>query len=262
MRVFGMLRIRNEAHWIGEVLDAIQPLCEWTYILDDKSTDNTVEVCQKFPRTTVYRNQFEGLDEARDKTWLLNLILDHGKVCETDGDWILAIDGDEILEPAGPDKIRELLARDYQFMKENPSAAKRWVYALKVEYLWNSRDLVRTDGVYGRFYRPSLFKLVNPAYKYKSTPWGKGGNLHCSNIPQELLHHGINTDIRLLHLGYITPERRLAKYEYYNRIDPENDGEGRYMHVCQGDHPQIPADATLKWAGPLEVRPLAHVLAQ
>ena len=34
MTVFGMLRVRNEARWIEEVLRAALPVCERIFVLD------------------------------------------------------------------------------------------------------------------------------------------------------------------------------------------------------------------------------------
>lgn len=250
--IFGMLRIRNEARWISRVLRSIQPLCAHTFILDDNSEDDTVDLCRQFPNVTVFRSPFQGIDEQRDKNWLLQRLFDAIPECDQhylagnpDSPYFaLAIDGDE-----------ELMAEDVECLRRAVTGPEH-VYSLQVLYLWDRENQVRVDGVYANFRRPSLFRLVNRDFTYMSTPWGNGANFHCSNIPQELLHYSTTSSARLLHYGYIDREMRLRKYEFYNRVDPSNHGEDCYRHMVQGDVPEIPPDMRLRWAGPLQLQPL------
>ena len=250
MTVFGMLRVKNEARWIVEVLQSILPLCERIFILDDHSEDGTPEFCERLDeRITVYRSTFQGLDETRDNdfkhgrinTWVSDVHL-RGNHWSTNG--VQAIDGDEVLEAAGPEIIRKTL-----------ETAVAHAFKLRIPYLWDSRDQIRVDGVYARFARPSLFRLFNGAFRFQQTPWG--GNFHCSSRSSSELLHSRRTKYappaRLWHLGYLNREDRIRKYEWYNRIDPGNQAEDCYRHVCQGDVPEIPASARLKHAGPLRL---------
>lgn len=43
-------RVRNESHIIGDVLEHVSKLVDGIIILDDASTDNTVDICWKFPK--------------------------------------------------------------------------------------------------------------------------------------------------------------------------------------------------------------------
>lgn len=232
----GMLRVKNEARWIARVIESLLPLCERVYVLDDHSTDGTPFICSGIPGVTVFDSPFSGLDESRDKDYLLSHIRKDG------ADIVVAIDGDEVLEPGGQDKIRRAVAQ-----------GNAWT--MRVLYAWNDDAHVRTDGVYSRMYRPSMFRLAACTRGFLKTPFGNGANLHCSSVPQELLHGAIRTDIRLLHLGYRDREDRLRKFHWYNSIDPNNPGEDCYRHIVQGDLPDIPANARLRHAGPLTLQP-------
>jgi len=259
MTIFGMLRIRNEARWITDVLASIFPLCERVFVLDDHSDDGTAELCERSGGpVTVFRSQFSGLDESRDKNFLLEQVMGcvppvHFGAGHLPGDeqspfWVLAIDGDELLDTRGVDTIRRTL----------PTTAGH-AFKLPIRYLWDSdmslypeRRQIRVDGVYRNFARPSLFRLFNRRFRFQSTPWG--GNLHCSSIPQELLHVAqVKLDAPLWHLGYNDRADRLRKYAWYNKVDPGNQGEDQYRHIVQGDVPEIPANAKLRHAGPLEL---------
>lgn len=248
MPIFGALRIKNESRWIDRVIRSIQPVCDRIFVLDDHSTDGTPEICADLG-ATVYRSRFQGLDESRDKDWLLSKLIEAVPADDkhftrgnpTSPYWCLAIDGDEELVAEDVGELRKLT--------ETPFAS----WALKILYLWNFPNVWRTDGVYGQFYRPSLFRLMNRSFRYQKTPWGNGANFHCSSIPQELLGHSQQSEVRLLHWGYLDPAQRRKKFVWYNTIDPSNPSEDQYKHVIQGDTPDIPATAKLKWAGPLQL---------
>jgi glycosyltransferase involved in cell wall biosynthesis len=230
--IAGMLRIKNEARWIGAVVSSILPLCDRIVILDDHSEDETVEICRSFgQRVTVLNSPFSGLDESRDKNYLL------GHVVRLKSEWCLCIDGDEIMDSSSPERIRAEL--------RNPTHAS---YSFRIAFLWNAPDVMRIDGVYGRFRRPSLFR-IKPGASFRKTAYG--GHLHCGNVPFELQAGSGLTGARLYHLGYMCRADRLKKYRWYNEVDPDNAQEDRYRHMVQGDIPEVATHLTLKHAGPL-----------
>ncbi len=266
----GMLRIKNEGRWIGEVIESILPLCSEIFVMDDHSTDDTVKILRRYPQVRVYHSPFTTFNESRDKNWLYDQI-----TAAVDAKWILAIDGDEVLELKGPAIIRETIAA-------NPDQV---AFKLKIAFLWNDPGTVRVDRIYDFFYRPSLFQPFNPGHRFLTTPFGrKNGNLHCSSVPQRLVHEahvGQLCHARLKHYGYIDRTDRVRKLDWYNSIDWKNAAEDMYRHMCQGDNPtldelplvrellaageitqsdvqymlDVPPHARLVHAGPIELRP-------
>lgn len=280
-----MLRVRNEARFIAEVIESLIPLCGRIFMMDDHSTDDTVEVCKRYPTVEVYPSPFTGLNEARDKNWLYDQITRRVRA-----DWIVCIDGDEVLEKNGPDIIRDVIG--------NTSVSQnRHSFKLKIEWMWNSRDTIRVDRVYGDFWRPSLFRPFYPdpdkpddlkiagELRFKATPFGRHvegnePNLHCSSVPQRYLNAPL-LPARLKHLGYMWREDRVRKLDYYTSIDWKNQAEDCYRHMTQGDEVglmelpkvqalaangtlglgdvefliQTPADMMLVHAGPLQIVP-------
>jgi glycosyltransferase involved in cell wall biosynthesis len=277
-----MLRVKNEAAQLEEVLNSIFPLCERVFVLDDHSTDNTVEICQRYSQVTVFNSQFDGMNEARDKNWLLDQIL---RTCQPD--WILCIDGDEVLEAGGADIIRQTV---------NGSNCE--AYSMEIAYLWNSPTTVRVDRVYGNFWRPSLFRPFHPDpnkpdqiklcgdFRFMVTPFGRKvdgrePNLHCSSVPQRLLHGHQRCPVKLKHYGYMDRQERVRKLDFYTSIDWNNKAEDCYRHMTQGDGVKleelpktqellkqgfitmkdvefitdVPEDKVLVHAGPLELAP-------
>jgi len=238
MKVVAMLRVKNEARWIRKTLDSLLPLAETVLVMDDGSTDETAHLCSAYDRVTVLPSPFadQPIDEVRDKNWLL------AAAGREDPTWVICIDGDEALMEADIHLLNELMATH---------AAP--AYSLRVLYLWDDEQHMRVDGIYGRFTRPSVFRW-KPGTMFHGT--GQGGNFHCSNIPREMHTDARKVDVRLLHYGYMHKADRLRKYEWYNRIDPQNDAEDCYRHMVLGDMPHLPANMGCKWAGPLEVQPL------
>lgn len=222
MQFAAMLRVKNEERWLKEVLTSTLGLCEHIFLLDDNSTDKTCEIASEFGyRITILKSPFHGLDESRDKNYLLDEI-----IMRAEPEWILAIDGDEVLERTGADKIRGILS------KENDVCA----LSFKIIYVWNNLNTIRTDGIYDRFYRPSVFQLKGQPIRrirFRTTTAGKGGNLHCSNYPMNLVGRELRVPVRLKHYGYLEPEVRLRKYVYYNEVDPNNVAEDCYKHIIE-----------------------------
>lgn len=229
------MRVKNEARWIDRVIKSQLPILDRLIILDDHSTDGTLKICRELIGADALDSRFTGLDEARDKNFLLAHIEQFAKR----GDWILAIDGDEELAPGGCDEIKRAI---------DSNAADG--YQFQVLYLWDSPDQVRVDGIYAEFRRSSLFRL-RPGARFGSA---NGGGFHCGNTAGA--RHIADCGVKLLHYGYMYREDRLRKYEWYNRADkqPIPEVEDGYRHMVIGD--LLPANTVTKWAGPLELRQL------
>lgn len=267
----GFTRIKNEARWIERVIGAQLPLVDHLIVMDDHSTDLTADICRDMgPKVEVHSSPFQGLDERRDKQWLLDRAYEHmpehhraeyTRGCPWSPYWAVCFDGDE-----------ELIPEDVPLIQEAVSRPGVHAVSLRILYLWDRPDQVRVDRVYRDFRRPSLFRLMNRDFHYQSTPFGRPvvmddgqvvqANFHCSSIPQELLHNaqqpGSRCEARLIHWGYMDRADRVRKYEWYNRIDPGNQGEDCYRHIVQGDVPEVPAGAVLRHAGPMEFRSLTE----
>jgi glycosyltransferase involved in cell wall biosynthesis len=279
-----MLRIKNESAHIAEVIESILPLCSKIYILDDHSTDNTIEICERYyPVTDVLPSPFTGLNETRDKNWLLDEIT---RRCRPE--WVLCIDGDEVMEKRGPEIIRETVIR-----KPGVNA-----FVLKIAFLWGDRGTERVDRIYSDFWRPSLFKPFHedPAVpdsrkllgelRFMATPFGRAvgsdqPNLHCSSVPQRFIHERKMCAVRLKHYGYMEREQRVRKLDFYTGCDWKNAAEDCYRHITQGDSvamyelprvmelfrvgvltdedleyiTHVPRELSLVHAGPLQLKP-------
>ena len=198
MIVAGMMRVRNEARWIKRAIESILPVCNaGVAVFDDRSTDGTAEIAAGIPSVALMRSPFTGLNEARDKNFLLAAMAP----C----DWIIAIDGDEELHSCHLVN----LAAAMQTSKADSLSLPIW-------YLWDREDQMRVDGVYGNYHRESVFRPRPGATFHEGPP----PNFHCGNVPPMLRdrqvlfqpcmeHHG-----RAIHLGHGEQQReRVAIFE-------------------------------------------------
>jgi glycosyltransferase involved in cell wall biosynthesis len=238
VKIIAMLRVKNEARWLAEVLASIQPLTREILILDDHSTDDSVDIGRRMG-AEVFPSPFQvdAFDEARDKNYLLKLV----RTCEPD--YVLAIDGDEILEAGAAEKILRVLS---------PRTA---LYCFPIKYVWNDRQHYRFDGVYGRQNQWRMFSLIDqrPDLVYK--PTAHPGNLHCGNAPYGLIGAGAMVPVDILHLGYMEAEDRVRKFRAYTERDPHAPGEDGYRHMIIGD--LLPPETKTVHGGPLKVFTLA-----
>lgn len=239
MRVIGMTRCKNEVRWLQRVFESFLPVCDHIYMLDDHSTDGSPDVASRIPHVTVYDSPFDTLHESRDKEALIRQI--HAD--DPHATHVVHFDGDELLCQADIPEFRRLLT---------PTMPTLSVW---IVYYWNDEETIRVDRLYRYFKRPSIFRMPNDL-RWES-PYSDTG-LHCTNVPASLKSLSVPCNVRFLHLGYRDAADRMRKWEFYNRVDPHNTFEGEYAHCIQGDPGGPPADAALKWAGPLKLVPF-HV---
>ena len=86
---------RNSAKYLAECLGALAAFDE-VLLLDNGSTDDTMEIAGRFPNVSLYEHPFIGFGPMK------NLAVD-----KASNDWILSIDSDEVLTP---ELVREILS--------------------------------------------------------------------------------------------------------------------------------------------------------
>lgn len=193
-RVVCMMRVKNEARWIKESIESVLPLCAVVLVFDDHSTDRTREIVRGTPKTQIIPSPFTGWDESRDKNFLLGMALMRFP------DWILCIDGDEVLEEGGAEFLRENLTQPIDAVHQGMS--------FPVAFCWGSPFMVRVDREFGKFSRVSLFRPdVDHGFRQTDPP----RNLHCGNAPSSI--STLITHVRIKHYGYMLPEDRQRKLD-------------------------------------------------
>lgn len=263
-----MMRCRNEERWIKRSLERTFQVASKVIIWDDGSEDNmvaealaavvplgSIEKLLVMPSPIVVsyndctlhilRSPFryhvvrprEVVNEIIDKT----IIWRYAK-SSVDFDYMLALDGDEILT--------------LEALRNWPSAIEQMrggidILHIPFIYAWDAENQRRVDGIYGdtpnvlplwaRLNFPRLFTILrtdektlyNMTFQWSGTQW----SMHGGSIPRQNFRplgaepKSENARLPVLHLGYVSDELRQKKFIFYNQQDPANDAEGRYEHI-------------------------------
>jgi pentatricopeptide repeat protein len=92
---------KNEAERLPECLSSAGPIIDEIVVVDTGSTDNTVEVAQRFDAKTFSYEWCDDFSAARNES------LRHAT-----GDWVIVLDADEIIAPEDLPRIREFVDGD------------------------------------------------------------------------------------------------------------------------------------------------------
>lgn len=195
LRIIGLIRAKNAAKYLPELLGQMSVFCNQILLLDGGSVDDTVAIAKG--RGAMVRLTMPGSDfhEGRDRIHL------HRWAEEFSPDWIYAPDTDELLEAGGAEKIRDVVF--------GAEGVKIEALRFPFLYLWGDRRHYRVDGIYRDITAVRLFK-----YFPDLTPPDR--EVHSMAVPMELLERGkfCRSEIRLLHFGYMAAQDRAEKYRW------------------------------------------------
>jgi SAM-dependent methyltransferase len=205
-RVTLSLIMRNEAsRYLPEMLKSAKESITDAVIIDDASTDNSVELAREILRGIPVRiiqnktSQFSNEVVLRKQQW--------EETIRTNPEWILFLDADEIFEEKFKHEVKKLvLAKDV------------WAYYFRLYDFWDESHY--RDDAYWQAHqtpRPFLIRYVPGLnYEWRETPQ------HCGRFPQTIYSFpGKVSDLRLKHFGWAKIEDRLKKYDRYLELDPD-----------------------------------------
>lgn len=222
-RIIALYRIKNEARWIEQSLKSATEICDEIIILNDGSTDETVEICESFAQVvTIHSQKNLPFDETRDKNTLLGMAL------KRNPDFILILDGDEIIMS----NSKQRLFYELNILHPNTN-----VFEFRSLYVWDKPNQFRCDGVYNNIWIKKLFRLKNQPENLRFAETDFLGNAHCTAIPDNLIgiEQSVRSKVSILHYGYYDEELRLQKFNFLNKLDPNNVDFDGYKHILSGD---------------------------
>lgn len=183
--------VRNESdRHLERVLKQAAEYIDQAVIIDDASTDNTVELCQialaEIP-LTLHSNkepQFHNEIVLRRQLWEMAL--------STNSEWIIILDADELFEEDGPTQLCQLL---------NHSSDVDCI-CFRLFDLW-TEDHYREDPLWQahKWFRPFIVRNI-PGFRaeWQETPQ------HCGRFPENITDLRVGTSpLRIKHLGGQTP---------------------------------------------------------
>ncbi|WP_338553490.1 glycosyltransferase [Paenibacillus sp. KS-LC4] len=205
-KLTAIMQVRNEeGRYLEALLDDLSSYVDEIVIVDDASTDATVEICKACRKVVRLVENEERLFGCE---WRLRQMLWRAAE-ETEPDWLLAVDADEFYEEAAKTEMRSLINQ----------GAYDWV-AFRMYDFWGSVTHYREDAWWNLHQRPTVtLTRYLPGYHYAYPQWAHHVPrlpLTCSALP------GALTELRIKHFGWAgSAEQRLQKYERYMQLDPE-----------------------------------------
>ncbi len=212
-KLVAMMLAHNEADgYIERVIENTLLFCDEIVILDDHSDDCTlsliVEIKAKYPTRIFVRPSKESWE---NESLLRKELLDYA--LEYNPDWLIAIDADELYEA---DHMKEQLP---YFMSQTDAD---WI-GFRFYDMWDDEQHYRDDDNWptGTVYAPRMFRVLPVEFGYE---WANKRR-HCGSIPVNILRHGegVNSSVRVKHLGWMKPTDRDNKYLERLQDDPFNE---------------------------------------
>ena len=221
MLLLCLLPVRNAEHDLPAFLESAARCCDGILALDDGSTDGTYDVLTASPLVRqIVRNprreDYRQWDDAANRNRLL------AAAAAYNPEWIISLDADERLDAVdGPD-LRRFLETD---------ALPGCAYGFR-------HVPMRGDGDH---FWPK-YQWVYRLFSYAPGQRFPDQKLHFvpipTSIPRELW---FKTTLRIQHLGGMTPERRIARFEKYLEADPNRAYQASYGHLLHA-----PADEDVR----------------
>lgn len=208
VKIIGMVRSKNSGKYLDRLFIQLSKICDKILITDNESTDNTVEICNTYPK--VVRFPTFGFNGGRD--WRLMW-----KAAEPfKPDWVIGLDSDELFEDGKEQDILKL-------MTNSDSGVEAWSFPFLT--CWDHENTYNMEGWYGAARVVRLFR-----YSLNSLP--KDTIRHSMCAPEGIKYVEHCDIIRVKHFGYMTAEDRAEKYKHY--CDRDRDmiakGEANYEH--------------------------------
>jgi glycosyltransferase involved in cell wall biosynthesis len=194
---------RNESkRFLEPVLKRLSKQVDKIIFTDDCSDDNTAEIASKYCEVFVNEKPLfvEHEGQLRANAWG-NL-----EKFATLGDWILAIDCDEMLYHVNEQGIKEVL-----------SASPYDVVNVKFYHMWN-KDQYRVD----KLWAPNSSMRV---FRYKEGGGFLDKKLACGSEPSYVIdwmrqrNYWKDSGLVMQHLGYMKDKDKKAKFDRYSKLD-------------------------------------------
>jgi glycosyltransferase involved in cell wall biosynthesis len=229
LNIVAMYRIKNVERWIGKSLESVSKICNKIVIVDDGSTDDTVKICKTFSSVVdIHEQNNLVFDETRDKNLLLQMALKY------DPDYILVLDGDEIIMPG----MEKILYEDLIYLHPNSD-----VFEFQLLDMSEQPNRYRINNPLTNYIHKFLFKINNQKNLH-FLPTRFPYNVHCARIPDNLnkTKNVSQSRVKILHYGYYNQTLKQKKYELYNKLDPNSTEFYKYEHLIHPEKFSIPDD--------------------
>jgi len=203
--VVAACRVKDGARYLDRTLTRVSEFADEIVILvDQKTTDNTEEICKKFPKViSLEKETPHDYNEAWSRNYVLQMAF------ERHPDWVYCFDADEVIEKRAIEHREELT---------DPVDPAICMWVQPIVQLWNGDNTRRIDGLWGNFYQGRMFRMM-PGQDIKNS----NSLIHCGStpfIPRD--RHGFSY-IKIIHYGNVDSTVRAGKHEWYTKTDTDKD---------------------------------------
>lgn len=211
MLLLCLLPVRNAEADLPGFLASAARCCDGVLALDDGSTDATYDILAASPLVkqilrTPRREDYRQWDDAGNR----NRLMEAAEAFAPE--WVISLDADERLDTVDAASLRQFLQTDAL-----PGCAYGFRHVPMRgdgEHFWP-----RYQWVYRLFGFEPGQRFPNQKLHFVPVP---------TSIPRELW---MKTTLRIQHLGGMTPERRIARFEKYLEADPTRTYQASYGHL-------------------------------
>lgn len=196
MELVAILRIKDAMSTIDECLGKLSEIADEIIVLDNGSTDGTLEAYKRYPKVVKVLTA-EGFDEGRDKIML------HEAAKEHNPDWILWCDADEVFEKHFTREVVE------KYMRSKYNRV-----SFRMVNFWLGRERFRVDGIY------YLYTLHPQRSMWRNSPeaYFRNRKIHNGDIMGVPKPHLVSP-YRLKHYGYVDRQKIKEKINLYKGVD-------------------------------------------
>jgi len=241
MRVVALLTVRNEERYLARCLEHLYSQGIETCLIDNGSTDNTLEIAQSFLGRGVFRIEhfpFNGCFE------LEKILLNEEKLAaEIDADWFIHHDADEIREAPSPYKTLKEGIEDADSQGYNAINFDEFVFLpTSDEEDFEGKDYVQEMRYY-YFFEPSPLRRLNAWKKTANIDLHSSGGHRVEFSGQKIFP----VSFILRHYIVLSKAHTIAKYA--SRIHSQSDLKKGWMlerAAFASDRLNFPAKARLK----------------
>lgn len=183
---------------------------------DNWQDDNLEEILNSIKNVVVYKIANPTTEVERR-----NIAINNAKRLKPD--WILSLDSDEMMEMKCTFEYMHRL-----LLHPNPHVK---YFSFPIFTFWNDERHWRVDSPFGVMNGQRLFKVMPNQQLYSNHPQG----YHVPHVPHATPEGTRHAGIKILHYGYVDPEDRQLKYDFYTNSDTSPDremiGNDDYSHI-------------------------------
>lgn len=201
--IYAQMIGRNESsRYLSAVLERLSTQVDKIIFTDDCSDDNTVEIAQQYAEVFKTDRPMFTEHEGQLRAFAWGNLSKFAKV----GDWIIAIDCDEMLYHIEDTPIKEVL-----------DSSPFDVVNVRFYHMWNETQY-RVDKLWTPNNSTRIFRFIE-----------NGGfvnrKLACGSEPTYVVdflrarNFWANSGLIMQHLGYVKDEDKKAKFERYSNLD-------------------------------------------